>query len=675
MAASVAPVALVKLLGLSLLAHAVDLLAFALLLPAFGLALSPSLAVVGFGATVLFWIVTFVPEGVGTSEAAGVLALHALGAPLPQATAVVVGFRALGLWVPLLGGAALALPKPSPVAAPRIAALFVALSGMVNVLSAVQPALVLRRVVLTHAGLHPLAHASRLGSAFLGFALLLLALGLWRRKRSALILTQAALLLSIVTHLGKGLDWEEATLSLVSLLFLLAHRKRFHALSDAPTLRHGLMTLGLAMLFTLAYGTIGFYLLDAHYRVNFDLPSAVKQTVLMFVSLDDPHLQPTTGFGRWFAGSIYAIAAGALGYGLLAALAPVLLRRPATPAERERAKRIVEAFGASSVARFALLPDKSYWFSAGGSVVAYALAGRVAAALDDPIGPECDIEAAIAGFRDFAEKRDWLPAFFHVLPARLPLYRAAGFSHQCIGNEAIVPLKDFSLAGRERKKLRNAVTCARSRGYLAGVVSPPHAPALLDACEAVSDDWLATRGDREKGFSLGWFDRAYLQEGPLAVVYDAGGALVAFANVIPEYRANEANIDLMRRAETDTPVMELLFVTLFEWAAGEGFDTFTLGLAPLSGVGEGPEGGDPLVARTAEVLRRRLDGFYGFNGLRKFKEKFAPVWEPRYLIVPTLASVPAAALAVVRAGNGNLPLWRFLRWRELSPALASLRKS
>ena len=96
-----------------------------------------------------------------------------------------------------------------------------------------------------------------------------------------------------------------------------------------------------------------------------------------------------------------------------------------------------------------------------------------------------------------------------------------------------------------------------------------------------------------------------------------------FANIIPEYQANEANIDLMRRAETDAPVMELLFVTLFEWAAGEGFSTF------------------------------------------------APVWEARYLIVPTRADVPVTALAVIRVGNGNVPIWRFLRWRKLCGGVSS----
>jgi phosphatidylglycerol lysyltransferase len=92
--------------------------------------------------------------------------------------------------------------------------------------------------------------------------------------------------------------------------------------------------LAAALLFTAAYGTAGFYLLDRHYTVRFTLPAALVQTLTMFGQFYDPGLVPITGFGRYFAGSIYAVGAVTLGYALLMLLRPIVVRNPATPAER-----------------------------------------------------------------------------------------------------------------------------------------------------------------------------------------------------------------------------------------------------------------------------------------------------------------------------------------------------
>ena len=675
------PDVLGRLVGFSLLAHLADLASFAALLRAFGVTAGSGsfggLALAGFGAAVLFWVVTITPEGIGTSEGATILVLGSLGVPLPQATAVAVAFRGLAFYLPLLAGVGISLERYlSPVRALRLipptVALFAVMVGGVNLLSAVQPALHFRKALLLDIFPVLIAHGSRLATAFTGFALLALSVGLLRRKRSAWVLAQAALLISVFGHLGKGLDYEEALLSVTTLVLLLLGRKHFHARSDTPTMRRGLLTLLGALGFTLAYGTCGFYLLDAHYKIDFNLPAALNQTLQMFVAFNDPHLQPTTGFGRWFADSIYTVAGGALGYGLLALLAPVLLRQKPSRGEQARARQIVESHGCSSVARFALFDDKVYWFSPGGSLVAYTVVGRVAVALGDPIGPTDDLPATIAGFRNFCEENDWQPSFYHALPDLLDAYAQAELTPLCIGHEAVVELAEFSLAGGARKSLRNSVNRIERKGYHGEVMAAPHSVALLDELESVSDTWLETRGGAEKQFSLGWFNRAYLQEGPIALVRDPDGHVVAFANVISEYRRSESTIDLMRRVESENGVMELLFVTLFTWAKAQGVATFNLGLAPLSGIGESSD--DPALDQAIHFLYDHLNTFYGFQGLHAFKDKFVPRWEPRYLVVPHLGMVPTAAIAIIRADNGKVPLWQLaLKHRPArvsKPALA-----
>ena len=147
--------------------------------------------------------------------------------------------------------------------------LLTAAMGIVNVLSAVTPSMKDRLKLLAEYSPLTVSRGGHLTSALAGFALLLLVVSLWRRKRIGWILTVAILSLSIPTHLIKGLDFEEATLASIALILLIITRRHFQARSDPPSVRAGLLAVLASMSFTLAYGVIGFYLLDRHFQVSF----------------------------------------------------------------------------------------------------------------------------------------------------------------------------------------------------------------------------------------------------------------------------------------------------------------------------------------------------------------------------------------------------------------------
>jgi phosphatidylglycerol lysyltransferase len=271
--------------------------------------------------------------------------------------------------------------------------------------------------------------------------------------------------------------------------------------------------------------------------------------------------------------------------------------------------------------------------------------------LGDPIGPVEDAAAAIGGFKAYCAGNDWTPAFYQTLPDYLDSYRAAGLQMVCIGHEAIVDLGTFTLAGGANKSLRSAINRLTKEGHRAEVHEPPLSDDLLHELRGVSDEWLEGHGT-EKHFSLGWFDEAYLRSGPVVVVYEPGGRISAFANILPEYQLNESSIDLMRhRRDAESGTMDFLFVSLFEWARKRGYATFNLGLSSLAGVGEHAD--DPLVERALHYVYEHLNQFYSFKGLHQFKEKFHPDWSPRYLIYSSLASLPGVVIALVRADSGD----------------------
>lgn len=542
----------------------------------------------------------------------------------------------------------------------RLLAALTALMGVVNVFSAMMPALAGRLTLLEQVLPLEVRRGSRLAATLAGFALLLLAATLWRRKRVAWMLTLGILVVSVVTHLLKGLDYEEALLAAALALGLIALRASFHARSDPPSFRQGLWVMAAVLVFTLAYGVLGFYLLDRHFSVNFDLLSALRQTVVMFTQFYDPGLEPITGFGRYFAVSIYVVGSATLTYGLFMLVRPVVVRQPARPDERAQARAIVEAHGCSSLARFALFDDKSYFFSPGGSVVAFVVKGRVALALADPIGPEGDLAPTVAVFKGHCARNDWTPAFYQVPLNHLDVYKAAGFRALCVGREGVVDLANFTLAGNANKDLRTAVNRLTRLGHRTEVHPPSLGDDLLNELRTISDEWLTMMRGRELRFATGWFDDDYIRHSVVIAVHTPDGHISAFANVVPEYRRSEATVDLMRRRrEVVNGAMDFLFVAMLAWAKEQKYAAFSLGLSALAGVGEHSD--DPVVERALRYIYEHVNRFYNFKGLHAFKDKFRPCWEPRYLIYPGPATLPAVAAALVRAHAGEDFLRAYLR--------------
>lgn len=662
------PGRLVRTAGLSLAAHLTDLAGLYLLVLAFHGPIVLGVLVAAYAMAILFWNISITPQGIGVVEGVTPLVFASLGMPIEQATVITLAFRGLTFWLPMAAGFIILrhlrsfapeVEAQSAVWGARAASALVAITGIVNVISAITPSMLSRLAAIE---LLPLAvrHGARTGTVLAGFALLVLAVSLWRRKRVAWYLTMLALAASMAGHLLKGLDYEEALLAGAAAVWLLSLRPHFQARSDPPSIRRGLWAVAAAAAFVLAYGTATFYLLDRHFTRHYAVGAALHQTLAMFVQYPDPALRPATRFGRYSVGSIYAVSIATAAYALLMLLRPVLIRTPPSADERARARRTVEQHGRSSLARFALFPDKWYAFSSGGSVTAFAIKGRVAVALGDPIGPEADVPAAIQSFQTLCVRNDWTAAYYQTLPDHLDSYRAAGFHALHIGNEGIVPVLTFTLEGREGKTLRGAVNRLRRGGYDAVLHEPPLSGLLVEELRRVSDEWLAMMHGAEKGFSLGWFDDAYIQESPVMAVHGPDGRVTAFANIIPEYQVNEVTIDLMRRRAGSVPgTMDFLFVRLLQWARDRGYATFNLGLSPLAGVGLRPDASP--AEHALHYLYEHLNQVYSFAGLHAFKEKFAPQWAPRYLIYPGAASLPAVALAVIRADASDRFVWDYAR--------------
>jgi phosphatidylglycerol lysyltransferase len=113
------------------------------------------------------------------------------------------------------------------------------------------------------------------------------------------------------------------------------------------------------------------------------------------------------------------------------------------------------------------------------------------------------------------------------------------------------------------------------------------------------------------------------------------------------------SVDLMRHAP-DAPhgVMEYLFAELMLWGKAQGYRAFSFGMAPLSGLEDRTLA--PLWNRAGAFLFRHGEHFYNFRGLRQYKAKFDPVWEPRYLASPGGLALPRILANVAALVSGGL---------------------
>ncbi|MDX2234890.1 MAG: GNAT family N-acetyltransferase [Hyphomonadaceae bacterium] len=345
------------------------------------------------------------------------------------------------------------------------------------------------------------------------------------------------------------------------------------------------------------------------------------------------------------AGRVAAAAAvGLLAILVWSAIVAPARRNPPAPGPEELARfdgLIAAGEAVRAEAQLAFLGDKSFVFAPDGSAaVMAARAGASLAAMGAPVGRRSSWPAALGRFREEAERLGLRPVVYAAPPDLLPDLLDLGFRMEKIGENAVVNLKTFTMVGTRRQLLRSARRKLAEREGATLEIEPAGAPAtVIEPLRPVSDAWLAMHKSTEKSFSLGRFEPAFMARGPVAVVRQRGRP-IAFATLWTTPDRAWAAIDLMRYDPASAPhgTMDFLITECLLWAQKAGFERFDLGMAPLSGLAEEPNA--PLFAKLGRLVYEQGGAFYNFDGLRKFKEKFDPEWEPRYLAAPGAWSLP-----------------------------------
>jgi phosphatidylglycerol lysyltransferase len=331
--------------------------------------------------------------------------------------------------------------------------------------------------------------------------------------------------------------------------------------------------------------------------------------------------------------------------------APPRLRAAPTPAQGERVRAIV-ALSRKTSANLALLGDKRFLLGRSErSFIMYGIWGRSWVAMGDPVGEQDDWEELIWRFRELCDRYGGWTVFYKIGKENLPLYLDLGLTPLKIGEEACVPLKTFSLDGKSRPGFRKVCHRFEMKGYAFDVIAAEDVPSILPRLREVSDAWLKQKNTREKQFSLGFFEPEYLKHYPVGIV-SREDVILAFCTIWQGAEKEELSGDLMRRLPGAPPeTMEFLFIRLMLWGRERGYQWFNLGMAPLSGLERRALA--PVWSRLGAIIYQHGEHFYNFQGLRRYKEKFEPQWEPKYIVCPGGLALPRVLANVASLISGG----------------------
>jgi len=524
-------------------------------------------------------------------------------------------------------------------AAPWSAALLTMAAGVMLLASGATPSEPYRFMRLLEITPVVLIEVSHFASSIVGMVLIILAFGLRARLDAAWGATMAALLIAAPLALLKGFNWEQSA-ALVALVVLLAP---FHG-AFPRSARLTRMEITPGWLFSAACAVLGAGLLGVWSFQHADYADQPWWKVMA-------DADAARAIRAW-AGAALALFAFGLWRLVVSAATPPVVGEADPKFARVRAI-LAKAEAAEPASNLALLGDKRFLFSASGdSFLMFGVRGRSWIALGGPVGRRDERLELLWRFRELADSHAARPGVYGLSVDDLPDVVELGFSVQKVGESAAVPIETFSIEGRRRGNLRRAWRKAAEEGATFEILQGEALAPVLADLQAISDQWLNHHAGGEKAFSMGAFRRSYVAEFPVAVVRDRGRP-VAFANIWTTAARSAFSMDLMRYSdEAPKNIMDYLFVELIAWGRAQGYEAFEFGMAPLAGLEDRPLA--PMMSRVGKLLFERGEEIYNFQGVRRYKDKYDPVWQSRYIAAPHKWNLPILLADVGLLSSGGV---------------------
>lgn len=602
-------------------------------------------------------IMSFLPGGIGSFDLIALIGLQLFGVPASDALAILILFRVFYYLIPAFIGvfflllsltmdqneklfsysyltnfgffnSAMKYYKTYNDFVNVLLSMLVFSSGLVMLISAIKPGIADRVAFESTLLSNTTLMFSQSASIVIGFLLLVLSFEILYKVKRAYKLTVYFLLFGGFFTFLKGLDYEELIFTFAVLILLKVSKPSFYRYS-IPTRLSKVISLSL----------VGLISIMLYFVSNQKLYEAYIEH----------KLYPSGLFGNYTSVLYHSVGTYVL---FLLFLMFLFFKKPklendplyAAP-DLDKLTEFLSSHKGDALTHLMYLGDKNIFWAADSQIaIPYAKQNDVIVVLGDPIGSQEFLSQAIQEFQDFLDKYGYEACFYEVSDRNLTTYHDNGYYFFKLGEEAIVDLENFNLDGASKSGLRYTMNRINKSGFTFEILDPPFEQHLLSEFKEVSNDWLGERN--EMGFSMGWYNEDYLQLAPIAILRNQDSKVMAFVSLMPSYDDNQSmSTDLMRiRSNVPHGTMDFILLSLMMYLKEHNFKYFNLGMAPLSNVGLAPN--SHLREKIARLAFQYGNFFYSFEGLRKYKEKYNPIWKPRYLAYPQLISLPATLMEI-----------------------------
>ena len=506
-------------------------------------------------------------------------------------------------------------------------------------------------------------------SLIIALSLILIARGISSRRRRAWILAvvlQSSLIAiglihnvhryishRLTSHLVFGaFGISHLLLEIVILLLLIKYRKVFATVTNPHTRLSDLFFFLRVTGLSLVIGNLIVYL-DSRYFV--DRPSLLQIleiTVKGFFGISGPRPFSSPVYQERIETILIALGAFVAVTSVARLLRPIDLSvKQSREARIELSELLAKYPSDDSLAYFSLRDDKSLiWSKNKKAAIAYSVKQGVMLASGDPLGdPEC-WPSAIETFIAEADRHAWIPAVYGCTEFAGEIWRReCGFEALEMGDEAIVLVDGYTLETPQMKNVRQTLNRARKEGNIAysKKISDLDLEKLSEFAE-LADKWR--RGGDERGFSMA-LDRFCSPEDSQAVITwaERDGQCVALLQFAP-WADDGLSLDLMRRSPESSPgINELLIDQTIEYSRAQAIRRISLNFATFRSIFERGErlGAGPITRLNHKILKF-ASRFVQMESLYRFNAKFQPVWEPRFLLFPSVGKLIRVSIAVLQ---------------------------
>ncbi|WP_062290415.1 bifunctional lysylphosphatidylglycerol flippase/synthetase MprF [Demequina phytophila] len=444
----------------------------------------------------------------------------------------------------------------------------------------------------------------------------------------------------------------DLVLDLALLTLIFGWRRHFGVKGDRSSRgrvwRRGLLTIAGLMLFTV----VSIMALQSQFDPEPTLGTAIGEAIVRIFG-GTTGVEGTTPLARGLLNSIGVIWFTAFAIFLISLL---LVSRQHRTDESVRDRFLALQHGTDSMTSIGYMTrwdGIDHWISEEGTVgLGFKQVGSTVVVLSDPVGRAADLPAAYVEFADFCRSRGWRVAYFGMSVDAKATLEDLGWRAIQVAEDTVVRLPELAFTGKAWQDVRSAINRAKREGVTMRSVRFADAPrGMKDQLEAISAQWAGDKSLPEMGFTLGDLPEADDPNVEMHVAVDEDGTVHGMTSWMPVYRDGDVvgwTIDIMKRRLDDgvmNGVMEFLIAESAVAYKEAGYEFISLSAAPLSYSGE-VEG---TVERLLDILADKMEPYYGFASLERYKAKFKPEHHPLFLMYPDEAQLPAIALAILRA--------------------------